>query len=80
MLLVMGLVNLVLGGVVVPSTIGRAVRRGRRLRAAADGGADDQPVCSADARAAPGLTTWGAAWQAARSAPIAPAVCSSIGR
>jgi len=38
-LLVMGLVNLALGSVFVPSTISRAVRKGRRLRAAAGGGA-----------------------------------------
>ncbi len=41
---------------------------------------DDQPVCPADTRPPPGLTIWGAAWQAARSALIAPAVCSSSGR
>jgi hypothetical protein len=37
-LLVMALLNLVLGAVLVPSTVGRAVRRGRRLRTAAGGG------------------------------------------
>jgi len=37
-LLFMALLNLVLGGVLMPSTVGRAVRKGRRLRAAASGG------------------------------------------
>jgi hypothetical protein len=37
-LLVLGLVNLVLGSVLVPSRFSRAVRKGRRLRAAASGG------------------------------------------
>ena len=41
---------------------------------------DSQPVRSADTRPPPGLTSWGAAWQAAQSALIAPAVCSSSGR
>jgi hypothetical protein len=36
-LLVMGLVNLALGSVLVPQKISRAVRKGRRLRAAASG-------------------------------------------
>jgi hypothetical protein len=36
-LLVMGLVNLALGSVLVPQTVSRAVRKGRRLRAAASG-------------------------------------------
>jgi hypothetical protein len=36
-LLVMGLVNLALGSVVAPSRVSRAVRKGRRLRAAASG-------------------------------------------
>ena len=43
-------------------------------------GDDDQPVRSADTRPPPGLTIWGAAWQAAKSALIAPAVCSRNGR
>jgi hypothetical protein len=38
LLLVIGLVNLALGSVLVPQTVSRAVRKGRRLRAAASGG------------------------------------------
>jgi len=38
-LLVMGLVNLALGSVLVPRRVSRAVRKGRRLRAAASGAA-----------------------------------------
>jgi hypothetical protein len=42
-LLVLGLVNLVLGSVLVPSRFSRAVRKGRRLRAAASGTAVVNP-------------------------------------
>jgi hypothetical protein len=42
-LLVMGLVNLALGSVLVPRRVSRAVRKGRRLRAAASGAAVVNP-------------------------------------
>ena len=42
-LLVMGLINLVLGSMLVPSRFSRAVRKGRRLRAAATGAAVVNP-------------------------------------
>ena len=42
-LLVMGLVNLALGSVLVPQTVSRAVRKGRRLWAAASGATNVNP-------------------------------------
>ena len=42
-LLVMGLVNLALGSVLVPRRVSRAVRKGRRLRAAASAAAVVNP-------------------------------------
>ena len=78
--LVVGVTNLALVGFVTPRSdrAGRApepTAAGRRQRED-----DRQPVRSADTRPPPGLTIWGAAWQAAQSALIAPAVCSSSGR